>query len=292
MSFPIVELTPAQFTENGLELLHEIPQPPKALNYRGILPGTDKKLLAVVGSRNYTNYGKEVVEYLIGGLSGYDIGIVSGLAIGIDGLAHEAALRHNLYTLAIPGGGLAERALYPARHKRLAHQILDNNGALLSEYELEQRAAHWTFPQRNRLVTGMCHATLIIEAAEKSGTLITARMTVDYNRELLVVPGDIFSKNSAGAHQFLKLGATPVTSAEDILAVLGIEEVSETLQAKLATSLTLTEQKVLALLNEPLQHDVLIRKLNLPTNEAGVLLMQMELSGYIASSNNTYRSIL
>ncbi|MEX0913231.1 MAG: DNA-processing protein DprA, partial [Candidatus Paceibacterota bacterium] len=219
MTFPIEKLAKDEFPR----LLREIPQPPKELNYRGQLPPTDMKLLAVVGSRHYTNYGKQVVDYLIGGLRGHNIGIVSGMALGIDSLSHQAALDNNLYTLAIPGSGLDDKVVYPRQHLRLAHKILEASGGLLSEFEPDFRAVNWSFPQRNRLVCGIAKATLIIEAGEKSGTLITAKLTADYNRELLVVPGNIFSENSKGVHQFLKLGATPVTSPADILDVLGIE---------------------------------------------------------------------
>lgn len=219
MNFPIQEISKDQFPK----LLLEIPEPPKTLNYRGVLPLPDLKLLAVVGSREYTPYGEKVVEYLINGLRGYNIGIVSGLALGIDSLAHNAALANNLYTLAIPGSGLEDRVIYPARHKNLAHKILEQGGGLLSEFAPDFTATNWSFPQRNRLVCGISHATLIIEAAEQSGSLITARLCVDFNRDLLVVPGDIFSNNSRGVHQFLKLGATPVTEAKDILNALGLE---------------------------------------------------------------------
>ena len=219
MNFPIKTLSATEFPPGLLE----IPQPPKALNYRGTLPPSELKLLSVVGSRKFTDYGKQVVEELISDLKGYPVGIVSGLALGIDSLAHEAALKNNLYTLAIPGGGLNDSVLYPASHRPLAKRILESGGGLLSEYEPEFKATVWSFPQRNRLVAGISQATLLIEAAEKSGTLITARMATDSNRELLVVPGNIFGNNSAGVHQFLKLGATPVTKAKDILDVLGIE---------------------------------------------------------------------
>lgn len=218
MDFPIKELAKGEFSK----LLLETPQPPKQLNYRGVLPPSDMKLLVVIGSRQYTDYGKEVVEYLIGGLKGHNIGIVSGLALGIDSLAHEAALRHHLYTLAIPGGGLSDAAIYPSRHKPLAKKILESGGGLLSEYDKDFRATTWSFPQRNRIVAGIAHATLVIEAGEKSGSLITARLTADYNRELLVVPGNIFGDNSKGTHQFLKLGATPITDPADILDALKV----------------------------------------------------------------------
>ena len=164
MSFPIYEVTAAEFPA----LLREIPQPPRSLNYRGALPPPEITLLSVVGSRKYTSYGKQVIDALIGGLRGYPVGIVSGLALGIDSLAHEAALAAGLYTLSIPGSGLNDEVIYPATHKALAHRILASGGGLLSEYAPDFRATDWSFPQRNRLVAGISKATLLIEAAEKS----------------------------------------------------------------------------------------------------------------------------
>jgi DNA processing protein len=270
--------------------LREIPQPPKELWVHGTLPSPDLTLLCVVGSRNFTSYGKQVVEYLIEGLRGYPIGIVSGLALGIDGLAHAAALEHGLYTLAVPGSGLHESVLYPRSHRRLACTILERGGGLLSELPPLTAAAPWTFPQRNRIMAGLCRATLLIEASEKSGTLITARMAVDYNRDLLVVPGNIFSANSRGTHQFLKLGATPVTGAEDILYALGITP-EDAAPATLRLDLSPTETKVLELLREPLDRDTLVRSLGLPTAEATTLLMMMELRGLIHAELDMYRVV-
>ena len=283
-TFAIRALTPPEFPP----LLGEIPQPPKDLWVVGNLPPPHLKLLAVVGSRKYTTYGKQVVEHLIKGLTGYPIGIISGLALGIDSLAHEAALAHGLYTMAVPGSGLDESVIYPASHKRLARRIVEAGGGLLSEFEPTLPAAKWTFTQRNRIMAGMCHATLLIEAAERSGTLITARMATDYNRELMVVPGSIFSKTAVGTHQFLKLGATPVTDAIDILHVLGIEP--HVTAARTLPELSPLEIKVITLLHEPTDRDALIRHLGLPVHEAATLLMQMELQGLITADNNCYRS--
>jgi DNA processing protein len=142
-------------------------------------------------------------------------------------------------------------------------------------------------------MAGMCQATILIEAAGASGTLITARMAVDYNRELMVVPGSIFSKNSAGTHQFLKLGATAVTEALDILAVLGIPK-NEGSEPKTPRPDTLSplEIHVLACLHEPTDRDTLFRSLKLPASEAGVLLMQMEIDGYITTDGNRYRAVI
>ncbi len=281
-SLPLRQLTKAEFPT----LLAEIPQPPKELWAEGNLPSSDITLLAVVGSRQYTTYGKQAVEYLISGLSGYPIGIVSGLALGIDTLAHEAALKAGLYTLAVPGSGLAEAVIYPATNRRLARRIIEAGGGLLSELAPNTRAAQWTFPQRNRIMAGMCTATLLIEAGEKSGTLITARMATDYNRELLVVPGSIFSPTSRGTHQFMKLGATPVTCAEDILDALNIE--SQSNESAPPTDLAPEILLVLRHLTEPTDRDTLIRRLALPVATASIILMQAELEGHIANEGGIY----
>lgn len=290
METKIKLLNPSDFAPNNLGDLLEIPQPPDQLWYQGKLPDKSLKLLAVVGSRKYTTYGKQVVEHLINGLAGYPVGIVSGLALGIDSLAHETALKNNLYTLAIPGSGLDEKVLYPARHKELARRIVEGGGGLLSELPPTTAAALWTFPRRNRIMAGLSHATLLIEAGEKSGTLITARLTVDYNRELLAVPGSIFSKNSYGTHQFLKLGASLISEPSDILSALNIEEEIET--NKNAPELSDMEQKVVNLLLEPTDRDTLIRKLSLPTTEATILLMNMEMQGYIKYEAPHYMSLI
>lgn len=285
MPFPIYDLPVAEFPKG----LWEIPQPPKSLRYRGTLPPPDMTLLSVVGSRHYTNYGKQVVTELISGLKGYNIGIVSGLALGIDSLAHEAALSVGLYTLAIPGGGLDDKVIYPNQHRRLAHRIMEAKGGLLSEYADDFKATTWSFPQRNRLVAGISKATLLIEAADKSGTLITARLATDYNRELLVVPGSIFSTNSRGTHQFLKLGATPVTQSSDILEALNMEIEAEQAVPALPLNISPDETLILSLLHEPIERDTLIRKSNLPAQTANVLLMKMEMSDLIVSEQNFYR---
>lgn len=288
MAEQIHTLAPSEFPP----LLHEIPGPPTTLTYRGELPSPELKLLSIVGSRKYTTYGKEVVDHLLSILSGYPIGIVSGMALGIDSLAHEAALRNNIYTLAIPGGGLNDAVLYPASHKRLAYRILESGGGLLSEFAPDFKATTWSFPQRNRLVAGISHATLLVEAAEKSGTLITARLATDFNRELMVVPGSIFSKNSHGVHQFLKLGATPVTEAKDILDVLNVEPKDTDDRQVTNLNLSTQEKAVIDLLHEPLGKDELIRKLNLSISEANMLLMEMEIAGLVVESGGLYRTTI
>src|SRR5581483_11593908 len=194
--------------------LREIPQPPKQLWIEGELPDPETHIyVAVVGSRRASTYGKEVVSKIISGLAGQPFVIVSGLAIGIDGCAHRAALEVGLPTVAVPGSGLDRKILYPSVHRGLAEEILRSGGALLSEFDPTFRATPWSFPQRNRIMAGLCRGVIIIESSLKSGTLITARLALDYNRDVFAVPGSIFSENSSGPHSLLSQGAAPVTSA-------------------------------------------------------------------------------
>jgi DNA processing protein len=285
MNFPIHNVPAGSFPA----LLRHIPDPPQKMNYRGVLPPPDMKLLTIVGSRNYTSYGKQCVDELVAGLRGYNVGIVSGLALGIDSIAHEAALKNDMYTLVIPGGGIDDSVIYPASHKNLAKRILEAGGCLISEFEPTFKAQMWSFPKRNRIQAGISHATLLIEAAEKSGTLITARLCVDFNRELLVVPGSIFSKQHAGVHQFLKLGATPVTCAKDILTELHIDTSTEPKTIPLP-NLSAEEVAVLKALHEPMNRDELMRTLDMPIEKATQLLMMMELGGLVVLDAGMYRA--
>ena len=259
-------------------LLREIPDLPKQLYIQGEMPGPDTKLLTVVGSRKQTSYGKDVIDFLIGGLKGYDVSIVSGLALGTDGHAHKAAMKNGLHTIAVPGSGIDMNVIYPRSHLGLAKEILASGGLLLSELEPTTGAAPWTFPQRNRIMAGMAHATLIIEATERSGTLITARLATEYNRDLLVVPGSIFADSTKGCHQFLKLGATPVTTPSDILRALDIVEY-ESEPTKL--NLSQEEQLIYDALAAPTTRDELLQQLALPTTQANILLSKMELDEVI-----------
>jgi len=205
------------------ELLREIPDRPVLLYKKGELPNPSNKLLAVVGSRKYSEYGKKACERLIKDLSGFPVTIISGLALGIDSIAHRAAIDSNLQTIAIPGSGLNPEVIYPRSHKDLSEEIIKSGGGLISEFEPDVKGAPQNFPQRNRIIAGMSHATLIIEAKEKSGTLITARLAMEYNRDVLTIPGSIFEENSNGPNDLIRDGATPVTCAEDILEVLGFD---------------------------------------------------------------------
>lgn len=261
--------------------LLEIPQPPKKLYIAGKLPPEGTVYLAVVGSRKATTYGKDVVKKLIHGLRGHPIAIVSGLAVGIDYLSHEAALQAGLYAVAFPGSGISTEVFFPPSSLKLAEKIIEEGGCIISEYESNMKAQYYTFPARNRLVAGLSKAALIIEAQEKSGTLITARMALDYNKEVLAVPGSINSEYSKGTNRLIRQGATPITCSEDILEALGFKIDQESKQQNLFEDARPEEKVVLELLSEPLEKDELIRKMNMPTAEANALLSVMEIKELI-----------
>ncbi len=262
--------------------LLEIPQPPKTLYIRGKLPDKDLIYLAIVGSRKYTSYGRDICEKLIRGLKDYPIVIVSGLALGIDSIAHRTAIETGLTTISFPGSGLDNNVLYPRTNIRLAQEIINSGGCLISEFEPNFIATLYSFPQRNRLMAGISKAVLIIEAEQKSGTLITARMALDYNRDVLAVPGSAFSSNSAGTNWLIKQGATPITSSEDILEALGFEiERPEQTDSEKYSDCSKEELKIIALLHEPIERDDLIRESGMKISEANAILSIMELKDLI-----------
>ncbi len=271
------------------ELLR-IPQPPKKLYIAGILPPEGTVCLAVVGSRKATTYGKDVVKKLISGLKGYPIAIVSGLAVGIDALSHEAALNAGLLAVAFPGSGISEEAFFPPTSLKLAERIISSGGCVISEFEPDLKAAYYTFPMRNRLVAGLSKAALIIEAQEKSGTLITARMALDYNKEVLAVPGPISSDYSKGTNKLIQQGATPITCSDDILEALGFKIDKESKQQSLFEDARPEEKIVLEILKEPMERDDLIREMKLSTGAANALLSVMEIKGLIKEEMGEIRA--
>lgn len=206
------------------ERLQQIPSPPKALYARGGDLGdlTQRPLVTVVGTRKVSVYGKEVTAKLVTEIAQAGVGIISGLALGVDALAHKAALQAGAPTLAVMPCGLDR--IYPASHHTLAAQILQQGGALVSEYPEGATVYKNNFIERNRLAAGLGDALLITEAAENSGTMHTARFALEQGRDVLVVPGNITSPTSRGTNNLLKSGATPVTCADDILYVLGITQ--------------------------------------------------------------------
>ncbi|MEK7669570.1 MAG: DNA-processing protein DprA [Patescibacteria group bacterium] len=273
-------------------LLEEINQIPERLFYAGQIADWKRKILCVVGARKNTSYGKEATETFIEGLRGYPITIVSGLALGIDSIAHRAALKNNIPTIAIPGSGISLEVLHPQSHTRLAQEIVEKGGMIMNEFEPEFKATQWSFPQRNRIMAGMSHATLVIEAEKKSGTLITARLATEYNRDVLTLPGSIFNTTSSGPHMLIRLGATPIRDSDDILEALHLEKENngggDGDDEEKYFDCSEREMQIIKLLIEPLARDEILRQAltqhQIPVGETQTLLSLLELKGLIKES--------
>ncbi len=260
--------------------LAEIPQPPKQLFRRGQAPISNEHLVCIVGSRRYTSYGHMVCEQLIAGLAGYPITIVSGLALGIDGIAHTQAIKYGLRTIAFPGSSLDWESLYPASHKTLAEQIIEHGGALYSEHLGPTKTAPWLFPMRNRLMAGISEIVVVIEAEEKSGTLITARLATEYNKIVGAVPGAITTPASHGANWLLKMGAVPITSAEDIVRELNIP-LNEQPEKDIDVLLNEAEQAILTILDIPRTRDYITETITLDPIAISITLSTLEIKGFV-----------
>lgn len=260
--------------------LSEIPQQPKKLWARGVLPPTGTKFLTVVGSRAMTRYGQEACQKLISGLAGYPISVVSGLALGVDTCAHKAALAAGLHTLALPGSGLNDGVLYPRSNRAFAKEILEKDGCLISEYAPDEHSRIHYFPERNRLMVGLADAVLIVEAGEKSGTLITARLASEYNRELLCIPHRIGDAHAFGPHLFIRLGATLVCEPLHILEALKIPP-RETSSTSAPTDLEDVELAIWNILEEPKTRDEILRGAEGAAGELLTALVALELRGLV-----------
>lgn len=260
--------------------LSEIPEAPARLRLWGNPPNLSNKFVAIVGSRKFSHYGREACESLIAGLAGYPITIVSGLALGIDAIAHRAAIRAGLQTISFPGSGLDRRVLHPHSHVNLAEEIIEAGGGLISEYDDTQPAGTWTFPRRNRLMAGLCHATIVIEAERRSGTLITSRLATEYNRDVGAVPGPVTSPTSDGPHMLIRLGATLIRDSGDILELLGLGSGNTPLLFD-TNDLTDEEKIFIKILEIPSDRDDLVRRSGLDISTANSVLMLMEIKGLI-----------
>ncbi|HVU80324.1 MAG TPA: DNA-processing protein DprA [Candidatus Paceibacterota bacterium] len=277
MIFPIRQLSAGEFPP----LLREMPDAPRSLYMRGILPPPGHKLLCVVGSRATSAYGRRACQSLIAALAGYPIAIVSGLALGIDAEAHQAALAAGLPAVAVLPSSCDDASIYPRSNQGLARQILERGGALISENAAPWRPQLYSFPERNRIMAAMSDATLIIEAGEKSGTLITARLALDYNREVLAVPHEVGRETGAGGNRLIREGAALVRDAADVLEALGLKAL-EPAQLPLPGDLSPAEAAVLRLLEAPLEKDEILGRAGLSARDANIALSSLHLRGLIA----------
>ena len=261
-----------------LQILSTIAKSPKSLNYIGNLPERRLPSVAIIGTRKPSSYGREVTQELASDLARRGVVIVSGLALGVDAIAHKAAIESGGTTIAVLGNGLPR--IYPASNRQLADDILRHGGAILSEYDEDEPARPHYFLERNRLVSGLADAIIITEAAARSGTLNTAGHALEQGKEIFVVPGNITSALSAGCNALLKQGATPITSYQDVLAVIAPD--LEESQTVLPLGSTPEETRVLGLISQGMRDgDQLQVASGMDTAEFSSLLTIMELSGLI-----------
>ena len=295
--------------KNFPKILKEIPSPPKLLRVwskNGTLPGNlgsrdlsdsrEPRFLSIVGTRRCSAYGEEILRKLISGLAPYGFGTVSGMAIGIDTIAAKASLENKIPTIAVLGSGLGREAFYPPRNWRLAEEIVEQGGAIISEYENDFKATLWTFPQRNRIISGLSPVTLVVEAPEKSGALITARFALEQNRDVLAVPGSVFGSNSAGTNKLIKEGAGLVTNVDDILKAYGMQLSGSGAEAMggdraAAENLSPEENKILEIMTEPMDVDSIIRTSKMPSHEAQSIIGLLEIRGIIKKIGSDYAKI-
>jgi DNA processing protein len=260
--------------------LRAIHDPPARLYLRG---KGDPALLAqtavaIVGARACSAYGAQVARMLGRELASAGVVVVSGLARGIDGEAHRGALETNGHTVAVLGCGIDRD--YPAAHANLAQSVCGRS-LIVSEYEPGVEPAPWRFPARNRIIAGLCAATIVVEARERSGALITADFALEDGREVFAVPGEITSALSAGANALLRLGATPLTAAADVLESLGIESPS--------ADQRVADNPLLDLL--PATADELVRKAGLAVGEVIAALAELDVAGLVAEGDGIYRRL-
>jgi len=270
-------------------LLKEIPDSPALLYVKGDIDVLSDPAIAVVGSRKYSSYGKRIVHEFVHNLVGSGLVITSGLALGIDSLAHQACLEAGGKTIGVLACGLD--MIYPSSNKSLAEGVLKRGGAIISEYPPGMVALKYNFPLRNRIIAGMTMGTLIVEAAKQSGTLLTAKAALDYNRELFVIPGSIYSLTSEGANSLIKYGANLITNYEDIISILNLEDKKEIAKAKKIIPDNRYEAVVLTNLckDNPCHVDKLVKLTALTISELNSTLILMEMKGKVKNlGNNLY----
>jgi len=265
-------------------LLKQIFDPPALLFIRGTLPDQTRKHIAIVGTRHPTRYGLMATDLIIEPLALSGAVIVSGLAYGIDAAAHKATLKHNGTTLAVLGSGVDQASIYPTGNRTLAIQIIEHGGAIISEFPLGTEPFKSHFPLRNRVIAGLCHATVVIEAAQKSGSLITARAALEDGREVYAVPGPIDSLLSEGPNNLLKMGAAPVTVAADIMEVKETRPTTFSYEPR-----NETERQLLAhVSHEPIHVDELMMQANLAIEILNSALTLLEIKGVIRHVGGRY----
>ena len=265
--------------KNYPKRLKEIKDPPKILYCLGEIK-SEEDCFAIVGARKCTNYGKEIAYRIASDLAEVGLTIVSGFAPGIDTMAHKAVIERGKRTIAVLGTGIDEKSIYPKSNLKLIDKILENGGAIISEFKPQTHGTKYTFPQRNRIISGLSLGVLIVEARMQSGALITANYAKEQKRKVFAVPGSIFSQASKGCHFLIKNGAKLVESTEDILEELGI--IKNKVGKKEIKGKTPEENLILEVLKEgALDVEKIIEKTKLSPSKVASILSILEIEGKI-----------
>lgn len=270
--------------------LKKIERPPALLYYQGEKP-KGRYLLAIVGTRRCSHYGQTIAFSLARDLAQQGITIVSGLARGIDRAAHKGSLAGQGKTIAVLGTGLDRDSFYPKENFDLRKAILSHQGSIISEYPAGTRGSRFTFPERNRLISGLSLATLVIEGYYSSGAMITARWAARQNKKILALPGPINSLNAKGPHQLIKAGAALVENAEDVLRHLNLKSKKDQKKEKGSDKDKTTSLILSALKKEPLSLDKIIKETDLPPKVVSAHLSLMELSGQVKHMGGSIYSL-
>jgi len=273
-------ITVLTWVDDGYPIrLKEIDQSPPVLYIRGSIQPEDEWAVAVVGTRRVTSYGRQVAEELGSFLARNNVTVISGLARGTDAIAHQAAIKAGGRTLAVMGCGVDR--IYPPEHRQLAEQIIAQGG-LVSDYPVGTPPEGINFPPRNRIISGLSLATVIIEAGEESGALITSTFAAEQGREVFAVPGNIYALQSKGTNQLILQGARPYLAAQDILEALNLTMVSQQQTARKVLPVDTLEASILQVISfEPIHVDEICTQLNLPIERLSAALAMMELKGIV-----------
>lgn len=273
--------------ENYPKILKEIYNPPALLYYKGKIFEKEEFSLAVVGTRKITPYGRQVTPQIVNELVKNNLTIVSGLALGIDSLAHETTVKNSGRTIAVLGSGLDKQNIYPAHNRYLVEKIIEQGGLVISEYPIGMLPLKYNFPARNRIISGLSLGTLVIEAGENSGALITAKYALEQNREVFAIPGSIYSQSSFGPNNLIKLGAKPVVSTEDILEALNLNQATNFIANQKIVPESKEEETLLRFLSkEPVHVDKLVQESKLSASAVNSTLTMMEMKGKVKNLGN------
>jgi len=260
-------------------LLREIDQSPPVIYVKGTLTPADEFAIAIVETRRVSEYGQQITRDASIYLAGHGLTIVSGLARGVDGIAHRHALEAGGRTIAVLGSGVD--VIYPPEHRKLAEAISEN-GAVISDYPLGTQPEGVNFPPRNRIISGLSLGTIVVEAGDKSGALITADFALEQGRDVFAVPGNVLSPASRGTNRLIQNGAYAMVSPQDVLDVLNLSELESIKTARQVLPADKTEARILQVMNfEPMHIDEICNEVSLPVDKVSAALTMMELKGLV-----------